>query len=253
MQTKREIMNESGKSAPQNVPSIEWKWAEADYVPEWHEPVYGLLAKYVPSNSKILEVGAGGSHTLGALAGRLNCKAYGIEPDRDGIMKTRQLAAAERGEVEMVCGDGFCLPFADGEFDVVYSLGLIEHFHSEQSGDMVAEHQRVCKPEGLVIVAVPNYLNLPHTLRKLILGKNYEYYPERSYTPRKLRKLLTSRGLRVIAMDGLLPLWGLAMISGSWRFIAVLDRLGISKKLNHLKNADWRANLGFMTYAVAQK
>jgi SAM-dependent methyltransferase len=246
-------MNTTDKHSLQNIPTIEWRWDDADYLPEWHEPIFNLLKRYIPSNSKILEVGAGGSHTLGALAGRLNCRAYGVEPDKDGILKTRELAAVESGQVEMICGDGFRLPFADGEFDVVYSLGLIEHFHLKQSQLLIAEHRRVCKTNGIVIVSVPNWLNIPHTLRKLMLGEKYQYYPENSFTPKGLRNILSSTGLKIVATDGLLPLWGLAMSSSSWRLIAVLNRFGISKKLNNLDNASWRASLGYMTYAIAQK
>ena len=115
------------------APEIDWNWENTSYLAEWHEPIVELLSRYVPGNSKILEVGAGGSHTLGALASRLHCAAFGIEPDIAGARKTIELASRESSTVLMVRGDGFLLPFADENFDVVYSLGLIEHFSPKQS------------------------------------------------------------------------------------------------------------------------
>lgn len=236
-----------------NVPAIEWNWDSANYFADWHEPIYELMARYVPAGSTVLEVGAGGSHTLAAIAGRLKCNSFGVEPDENGIAKTQELAGVESGTVKMIRGDGFRLPFADGVFDVVYSLGLVEHFDRNESSDLVAEHVRVCKKNGTVIVAVPNWLNFPHTLRKWMLGKRYEYHPERSYSPRELRKLMSANGLAIQETDGVSPMWGLAMFSGAWRLIAVFDRLGISKRVRNIEKPGTRAALGYMTYAIAKK
>jgi len=235
------------------IPKILWNWEQTNYQAEWHEPIFELMARYVPKGSRILEVGAGGSHTLGALAGRLHCSGHGLEPDLQGIEKTKELGRNEGAIVEMIRGDGFNLPYRDGEFDVVYSLGLIEHFTPNQTADLIAEHVRVCKADGIVIIAVPNYLNFPHTFRKFILGRNYEYYPERSYTPKQLERMLVAARLRIKARDGVLPLWGLAMYSGAWRITAVLDRIGVASQLNHLKSSKLRAALGYMTYIIANK
>jgi SAM-dependent methyltransferase len=236
-----------------NVPAIEWNWDSANYFAEWHEPIYELMARYVPEGSTVLEVGAGGSHTLGAIAGRLKCRSYGVEPDEQGIAKTIELADLESGNVKMIRGDGFRLPFDDDSFDVVYSLGLIEHFEKSESSALISEHVRVCKKDGTVIVAVPNLLNFPHTLRKWILGSRYEYYPERSYSPGELKSLILGQGLAIQETDGVSPMWGLAMFSGAWRLIAVLDRLGISKRLREIEKPGTRAALGYMTYAIAKK
>ncbi len=238
---------------PAQIPLIEWKWDEAGYLPAWHEPIYELMDRYVPKGCRVLEVGAGGSHTLAALAGRSHCHAFGIEPDCSGIDKTNQLASDESGSVTMIRGDGFCLPFDDGVFDVVYSLGLIEHFSPDESIALTVEHARVCREGGLIIVAAPNFLNLPHTLRKWVLGSQYEYFPERSYTPGKLKRLTESAGTKAEVIDGVSPLWGLAMIPGAWRLTAALDRLSISKFLNGFQSPEWRARSGYMTYVIGRK
>ncbi len=235
------------------IPPIEWQWEKASYLAQWHEPIFELMSKYITPASVVLEVGAGGSHTVGAMAGRLSCRTFGIEPDPSGIMKTLELASSESAAVQMIRGDGFFLPFADSTFDVVYSLGLIEHFAKVDMEKLVLEHRRVCKEGGTVILAVPNVMNLPHTLRKWTLGRRYQFFPEKSYTPYALRRLVVRCGLTVEKLDGVQPLWGLAMISGAWRLICVLDKLGLSKWLNNLKSSTARAILGYMTYVIATK
>jgi SAM-dependent methyltransferase len=234
-------------------PEIRWNWKSANYLPDWHEPIVELLARYVPTGSKVLEIGSGGSHTIGALAGRFGCSSFGIEPDRDGIAKTLELANAENAEVKMVCGDGFDLPFGDGEFDVVYSLGLIEHFTHEKSALLLKEHVRVCRRNGIVIIATPNSWNLPHTLRKWVLGSRYEFYPERGYTKRSLERLMKSEGLELICSDGLNPMWGVKMMSGGWRFDAVMRRLGIADRLERSDRSNFRSLVGYMIYSIARR
>lgn len=236
-----------------SVPAIEWSWDQAGYLADWHEPIVELLSRYIDRETKILEVGAGGSHTLSALAGRRACIGIGVEPDVAGIRKTLQLAEQESGQIHMVRGDGFFLPFSDREFDVVYSLGLVEHFEPDQSDALIAEHARVCKPGGKVIVAVPNLLNFPHTLRKAWLQNAYQFAPERSLTPRALRKAMTAAGFRSLRLDGLNPLWGLGLSPTGWRVVSLFRRIGLAGWLNRIRSPYWRSRLGFMTYAIGEK
>lgn len=245
-------MTETNIEGP-NVPAIEWDWDSAAYSPAWHEPIFDLMKRYIPRASAVLEVGAGGSHTLGAIAGRLDCQAVGIEPDTGGIRKALELADSESAQVTMLRGDGFQLPLAADSFDVVYSLGLIEHFDRNDSSALIREHVRVCKQGGRVIIAVPNFWNLPHTLRKWYLGKNYEYYPEESYRPSTLKEMMNQEGLTIEQADGLAPLWGLSMASWAWRPMLVLERSGIKNLLENIGNPSTRAMIGYMTYVIGRK
>lgn len=236
-----------------NSPDIEWNWDDSNYLPGWHEPIYELMARFVKPSSKILEVGAGGSHTIAALAGRLNCEAFGVEPDDGGIRKTLELAEAEASSVKMIKGDGFTLPFGSNQFDTVYSLGLIEHFAPGESKELIKEHWRVCRPGGTLIVAVPNLFNFPHSLRKALLGSRYEYFPERSYRPAVLRRIVEATGCQTKAVDGVSPLWGLSMFNRGWMLISLLRKLGVLERLEHMKSPKHRSLAGYMTYVIAEK
>ena len=79
---------------------------------------------------------------------------------------------ARRLEVEnvkLVRGDILHMPFPDNEFDVVYSGGVNEHFEGAWRRQSFAEMLRICKPEGVVLVHVPNALCIPYRLGKFIL------------------------------------------------------------------------------------
>jgi len=236
-----------------NPEEINWNWSSAGYVEYWHEPTYNVLARYIDPGSKILEIGAGASHALAALAGRIGCESYGVEPDMDGIEATRRLAEMESVSVMMIEGSGFDLPFDDDEFDFVYSQGLIEHFPEIDAQKLLAEHNRVCRVGGRVIVSVPNLYNFPHTLRKEWLGRDYGYWPERSFTPRQLQASMTEAGLTVTAVDGVLPLWVINDHKYGWRVVAALKRLGLQSRIDNLKNPVRRSQLGYMTYAIGEK
>jgi SAM-dependent methyltransferase len=102
------------------------------------------------------------------------------------------------------------LPFQDDSFDLIYSMGTIEHF--PDSNVAVREIFRVLKPGGTAIIGVPNKTDpflrplMVHLLN--VLGA-YAYGMERSFTARGLRRLLESAGFQVTAVSGILfiPGW----------------------------------------------
>lgn len=116
-----------------------------------------------------------------------------------------------------VVADVRALPFRARSVDIVYSMGTIEHFPDY---DVAArEIFQVLKPGGIAIVGVPNKLDpflrplMVHLLNKLGL---YGYGMEKSFTPRSLRHLLESVGLRVTAETGILFIPGWLRMLDLW-------------------------------------
>jgi SAM-dependent methyltransferase len=101
------------------------------------------------------------------------------------------------------------LPFRSGTFDLIYSMGTIEHFPEHDVA--VRELFRALKPGGTAIIGVPNKLDpflrplLVCLLQRLGL---YAYGMEKSFTPSALRRLLESAGFLVTAHTGILFLPG---------------------------------------------
>ena len=73
------------------------------------------------------------------------------------------------------------LPFADGSFDVVCALDILEHLDDDAAA--ARELERVCKPGGHVIAFVPAF--------QLLWGYNDEYsHHKRRYVKAELSSLL---------------------------------------------------------------
>lgn len=48
------------------------------------------------------------------------------------------------------------IPFEDNRFDLVYHSHVLEHFNKEDGAFFIAECYRVCKPGGVIRIALPN-------------------------------------------------------------------------------------------------
>lgn len=78
-------------------------------------------------------------------------------------------AARENFRLLGIEGDVICADFLSGDvvlpkFDVVYSLGFVEHF--ENLEEVVARHVALLQPGGRLILGVPNFLGVNHWFMK---------------------------------------------------------------------------------------
>jgi SAM-dependent methyltransferase len=152
--------------------------------------------------------------------------------------------------LRLVQGSGFRLPFRDGSFDIVMSMGVIEHFSADRTHEMLLEHARVCRPGGRVIVSVPNALDIFHTAVRGMKGRSYPYYPERSYTPWGLGRALRRAGLAPAEYDGYGPLWSLRQHWLGYLLIAPLHKARLLQLLNRLQSGRVLSCIGTMTIRV---
>ena len=98
----------------------------------------------------------------------------------------------------------------DESFDLIYSMGTIEHF--QEHDQALRECYRVLKKGGIAIIGVPNK-NDPF-LRPLIvwiLGAmdRYAYGYEKSFSRRELERMLQVVGFRVLDHSGILFMPGI--------------------------------------------
>lgn len=127
------------------------------------------------------------------------------------------LAASGAHRPWVLVSDIRSLPFRSNTFDLIYSMGTIEHFPDFPVA--VAEMFRVLKPGGRAIIGVPNKLD-PFLRPVLVYAMNrlnrYAYGREKSFTPAGLRRLLEAAGFEVIGLSGILFMPGWLRMADLW-------------------------------------
>lgn len=132
-----------------------------------------LLEAATPVAGKdVLDVGCGAGFLTVPLA-RAGARVTGIDLSTDHIAALGRHADDAGVSVHGVVGSAADLPFDDDSFDVVH-LASVVHLVSEP-GPLLREAERVCRPEGRVVVAGPWRFH-PKSLKtvKRLLGKKVE-------------------------------------------------------------------------------
>ncbi len=105
--------------------------------------------RYLPRQAPILEGGCG----LGAWVIFLEEHGYDIA-GIDNYLNALRRVKAWKPKLNLQYGDIRDLPFRDGSFGAVISLGVVEHFQEGWS-PALKEARRVLQPEGLLFLTVP--------------------------------------------------------------------------------------------------
>jgi SAM-dependent methyltransferase len=106
-------------------------------------------------SARVFELGAGGSRVLPYLARRFGYRVFGSDFSLSGCRLLRANLALQHVDGGVVCEDLFQSSLSEAAFDVVFSSGLVEHF--DDTCAPVAEHFRLLKPGGRLVVIVPNF------------------------------------------------------------------------------------------------
>ncbi len=167
----------------------------------------------------LLDAGCGeGRHCYGAL--EKGARVVGLDLDAAGL---RAAVGGLRGRArelsslgEMLQGNTFQLPFADGSFDAIICSEVMEHVHDYRAA--AAELARVTRPGGRVAVTIPTA-----TSEQLYLRVGDDYFESlgghiRIFRPRQLAEGLASAGLATVGVGFAhalhTPYWVLRSIAG---------------------------------------
>jgi SAM-dependent methyltransferase len=243
------IPTQGAALGPPKGSAIDWRWKDTSVVPAYYERALAPMLGLPSLGARILEVGVGCGYVLSKLT--LSCRGsgVGVDDDRDAIELSGRVAASFGAHVACLRGEGQRLPFAEKTFDLVFSQGLIEHFPRDVADQLVSEHVRVLRPEGILALSVPNLLNPFHTWLKWREGRSYRFHPERSYTPWGVAKLLRRHGIGVMGRDGYGLFWSLWHRRSRLAYYASATalRCGLGQEFETKLTPGVRAVLGMMT------
>ena len=140
----------------------------------------------------ILDVACGEGHLL-SYAHQAQLVPSGIDISSEAITR----ATVRCPEATLSVGNGEALPFPDGAFDFVTSLGSLEHYRDMDAG--LKEMARVLKPDGVACIMVPNVFWLGDVLEVLWRGGCSSSFQviERHGTRQGWRHLLEAHGVVV--------------------------------------------------------
>lgn len=104
---------------------------------------------------KLMEIGCGSSLWLPYFSREFGMQVYGIDYLREGVASAERILETNGVEGTILAADVFDLePRHQGAYQVVFSLGLVEHF--SDPGKPLASFARLLAPGGLLITWVPN-------------------------------------------------------------------------------------------------
>jgi 2-polyprenyl-3-methyl-5-hydroxy-6-metoxy-1,4-benzoquinol methylase len=111
----------------------------------------------------VLEVGCSPANYLVNLNKKFELEPYGMDYSDTGVIKSKQNFKLNNLNPENIIeADLFDKDFIthhESKYDIVYSIGFIEHF--DDPSEAIANHFKLVKYEGLVIITIPNkrYIN----------------------------------------------------------------------------------------------
>ena len=126
-----------------------------------------VLELFDRAGGRVLDVGCGPGVLVAALLDR-ECEVWGVDPSDNMLAIARDRFGADP-RVHLLQGQATHLQFADGVFDAVLCLGVMDSI--PDGACAIAEMTRVLKPGGTLIVTVANLVS-PYAW-----WKNYVYYP----------------------------------------------------------------------------
>lgn len=187
-----------------------------------------FLRRHVKPGMSVLEIGCAPGKTLAWLAKRLEAQVAGVDYSERGLAFARALFRALGIDGDLRCEDVFATTFPPGSFDVVFSVGVIEHFDDPR--EIVRRHVTLTKPGGIAVIAIPNYGGIYGRLQRRFDPANLAIHNLEIMSPPGLTVLAPSDlidGVRAYPAGRLSP-W---LISFEKRWPA-----GLARTVSHLLN-----------------
>ena len=194
---------------------------------------------------RVLEVGCGTAADLVCVREDTSCVTTGVDVSREALRVAARTSDRLAEGVELVQGDGYCLPFASGVFDLVFSQGVLEHLTADLAA--VAEQVRVLKPGGDLVISVPQKYTVYTIMKHIRIKKGtWPWGYEREYASSQLTDLGARARVEQVAVQGcgywlhpLEPMWVLRSLAGKARKINPFRGTGLCRRLHESYERMW--------------
>lgn len=188
-----------------------------------YRPLYRLCRRYLPEGSRVLDWGAGNGHFSYFLQ-RSGYRAEGFS-----LLEARFLGWLPDPSYPFTRGDArdpVRLPYPDGSFDGVVSVGVLEHVRETGGSEerSLAEIARILRPGGVFVCChFPNRWSWIDWAARRVPGLHRH---EHRYTRRDIERLASGAGLRLVESRryGILPRNSGARLPRSLRTSRLLAR-----------------------------
>ena len=200
----------------------------------WREIEVGLVKQEWGKDfigKKVLDLGCGegeiAKEVFGGKCNKGQSFVTGLDNDEGMVRKARKSGVYK----EVVLADAGEMPFADGEFEVVFSNSVLEHISKLER--VLREVSRVLKPGGLLVATMPSDQLISYIgwgkLYGFLFNKKYNHY--HLYSREKWVSLLKKFGLKLVDSYYYLD----TKTIGEWHKCLWLNKLGISFKVEKRK------------------
>jgi SAM-dependent methyltransferase len=186
----------------------EWRESGGERMAGLYEGVLERVG--LRAGEALLDIGSGRGELVVAAAAR-GARAVGIEYSPAAVELSRRTLAAHGDPpgARVILADARTLPLADGEFDLVTMLDVIEHLTPSEQGDVLAQARRVLRPGGRIHVhTLPNRLiyDVTYRVQRLLRPARRRDWPRQpridyelrmhvgEHSARSLRRALTAAG-----------------------------------------------------------
>lgn len=225
------------------------------------QPVRELIEAILPylqgySGGRFLEIGCSPGRVMSFLRQRLVFEPTGIDysPEAWRFIESMHRvvgATAQLFNVDVREYDG------PGDFDVVASFGLVEHF--QDPSEIIYHHDRLCRSEGLVVISMPNFRHLQWlyhwTFDRSDLRKHNTEIMELNYFNNLSKKF--NHDILFLGYVGSISFWGaqegsLTFLCNLKKYCAVAVQIFVSKFLSRMLPANNKFYSPWIVY-VARK
>jgi len=111
---------------------------------KWASPLRSFILE---KNISVLEIGCSNGRYLTNLGQIVEAKE---------LVGVDIIACKTPDSMHFIQADAMRLPFRDGAFDFVYSMGVLEHFKAVDREMLIEEQSRVLRLGGIMMILMPN-------------------------------------------------------------------------------------------------